>query len=151
MTNVNIRFEEELKLWKWLEDKLLGESCNATKIDNFEDLKKAVKNALFDEVENLVDKTGQKTPPVNPEIVAKARKVIEIERAALDTDALIVPCKGGLLMKINDKLPVVRQRFACAHEIAHTYFFCPRKKTHLVSHIVDQHPGIGWRKACVTN
>ncbi|MHC1600041.1 MAG: hypothetical protein ACXQS5_04380 [Candidatus Methanospirareceae archaeon] len=49
-----------------------------------------VKNALFDEVENLVDKTGQKIPPVNPEIVAKERKVIEIERVALDTDALIL-------------------------------------------------------------
>jgi len=78
---------------------------------------------LFDDVENLVEKTGQKTPPVKPEKVAKERKVIEIERATLDTDALIVPCKGGFLMKINDKLPVVMQRFACAHEIAHTYFF----------------------------
>ncbi len=123
MTNRDTRFEEESKLWKWLGDKLIGKAFNAIKIDNVEDLKKVVKNALFDDVENLVEKTGQKTPPVNPEIVAKERKVIEIERAALDTDALIVPCKGGFLMKINEKLPVVRQRFACAHEIAHTYFF----------------------------
>ncbi len=119
----NQRFEEELKLWKWLGDKLLGKAFNAIRIADFEDLKKVVKNALFDDVEHLLDKTGQKTPPVNPEIVAKERKVIEIEKAALDTDALIVPCRGGFLMKINEKLPVVRQRFACAHEIAHTYFF----------------------------
>jgi len=121
MTNRNARFEEELKLWKWLGDKVLGKAYK--RIADFEDLKEVVKKALFDEVENLVDKTGQKTPPVNPEIVAKERKIIEIERAALDTDALIVPCKGGFLMKINGMLPVVRQRFACAHEIAHTYFF----------------------------
>ena len=61
-----------------------------------------MKKALFDDAENLVAKTGQDTPPsppINPEIVAQERKVIEIERAALDTDALIVPCKGGFLMK----------------------------------------------------
>ena len=119
----NNRLEEELKLWKWLGDKLLGEAFNAAEIADFEDLKRTVKKALFDDAENLVAKTGQNTPPINPEIVAQERKVIEIERAALDTDALIVPCKGGFLMKINNKLPVVRQRFACAHEIAHTYFF----------------------------
>jgi Zn-dependent peptidase ImmA (M78 family) len=112
-----------------------------------------VKNALFDDVENLVEKTGQKTPPVKPEIVAKERKVIEIETAALDTDALIVPCRGGFLMKINEKLPVVRQRFACAHEIAHTYFFDLEKDPPCKpykSHTRGQPRGIGWRRACVT-
>lgn len=67
MTNRNDRLEEELKLWKWLGDKLLGKASNAIRTADFEDLKKVVKNALFDDVE--------------------------------------------------------KQRFACAHEIAHTYFF----------------------------
>ncbi len=121
--NTGARFEEEMKLWKWLGNELLGNAFNTTAITDFEELKKAVKRALFADAERLVDVTGQNTPPVNPEIVAKARKVIEIESAAIDTDALIVPCRGGFLMKINEKLPLVRQRFACAHEIAHTYFF----------------------------
>lgn len=120
-----IRLEEEVKLWKWLGAKLLDGGCQTatTAIDDFEGFKKVVRNALFDEVEQLVESTGQKIPPVNPELVAKERKVVGIERDPLDTDALIVPCRGGFLMKINEKLPVVRKRFACAHEIAHTYFF----------------------------
>ena len=114
------RYEEEKELWMWLGKQLLGE---APTINGFEDFKSDVKMALFDDVEHIVAKAGQKVPPVNPEIVAKERKVIEIERVVLDTDALILPCRDGFQMKLNKKLPLVRQRFACAHEIGHTYFF----------------------------
>jgi Zn-dependent peptidase ImmA (M78 family) len=122
MTQRSMEVEEELKLWKWLGDNLLGHRTTITS-DDREQVKRVVKRALFDEVEHLVEKTGQKEPPVNLELLRKERRVIEIERASLDTDALIVPCRGGFLMKINDKLPVVRRRFAYAHELAHTYFF----------------------------
>lgn len=117
---VDKRFEEELKLWTWLGEQLLGETVG---MDHFDGFKARVKAALWNSAESLVAQTGQKTPPVNPDLVARERNVILIEKSPLDTDALIVPCKGGFLMKINAKLPLVRQRFACAHEIAHTYFF----------------------------
>jgi Zn-dependent peptidase ImmA (M78 family) len=118
-----VRSDEELKLWRWLEDNYSSEPHGM----GIEDLKRAVKKALFTDAEKLVEKTGQTIPPIIPEIVARERKVIEIERALLDTDALIVPCKGGFLMKIDERLPAVRKRFACAHEIGHTYFFDIRK------------------------
>ncbi len=117
--SVNTGYEEERKLWLWLGEHLIDKRDTA----RFEDYKSAVRSALFNEAERLVAKAGQKVPPVNPEIVAKERKVIEIERVPLETDALIVPCRNGFMMKINNKLPLVRQRFACAHEIGHTYFF----------------------------
>jgi len=120
--NSSSRYEEEMELWMWLGKQFLGESLA---ISGFEDFKSAVKRSLFDDVEHIVAKAGQKVPPVNPEIVAKERKVIEIERVALDmdTDAMIVPCRDGFQLKLNKKLPLVRQRFACAHQIGHTYFF----------------------------
>jgi len=121
MGDHNSKFEEELKLWTWLGHNLRGEACES--LNNYEALKNHVKRALFADIELLVEQTGQYQPPINPEIVAAQRKIIAIEKAPLDTDALIVPCKGGFLMKINNTLPIVRQRFACAHETAHTYFF----------------------------
>lgn len=81
-----------------------------------------VKKNLFNNVEKLVSKLQNK-PPINPENLAKERKVIKIEKEDIDTDGMLIPIKGGFIMKINNRLPLVRQRFACAHEIAHTYFF----------------------------
>ena len=80
------------------------------------------KKNLFNNVERLVLKFQNK-PPINPEILAKERKVIKIEKLDMETDGMLIPCKGGFIMKINNGLPLVRQRFACAHEIGHTYFF----------------------------
>ncbi len=119
------RYEAERKLWLWLGEHLSAHRISRRELDiaEFEGYRNAVKRALFAEVEQLVSKAGQKVPPVNPEIVAKERKVVEIEREPMETDALIVPCRGGFTMKINNKLPLVRQRFACAHEIGHTYFY----------------------------
>lgn len=81
------------------------------------------KNGLLREVQALLDQTGQKHPPFNPELLAPYRKVIEIRRQKLMVPGILTPVKKGFIISLNSDDSVRRQRSTCAHEIAHTFFY----------------------------
>ncbi len=106
---------------KWLYHSLIGE----VKPDNPELLKKKVIEELSVEIAGLLSESKQNTPPFKPELLARVRKVKQIvsfnSREALD--GLLVPVEGGFVIKLNSNAPPTRYRFACAHEIGHTFFY----------------------------
>lgn len=105
--------------WEWLGRSMLGGLLDLPE----EVFKKEVKECLFAEVRGLLKATGQTTPPYNPERIAKLRKIKQILKARLHHSGLLLPVENGFVMKLNNAVPIVRQRFACAHEIGHTFFF----------------------------
>lgn len=123
----NFKIEGEIDLtrkidpaWMWLGSNLNIAPCNSFEAASF---KKDIKDALFAEVRALLKDTHQTAPPYNPDIVAELRKVKQILRVRLHHSGLLLPVENGFIMKLSDTIPTARQRFACAHEIGHTFFF----------------------------
>lgn len=85
--------------------------------------KKEVKERLFAEVRGLLKATGQTTPPYDPERIAELRKIKQILKVRIHHSGVLLPVENGFIIKLNNAVPIVRQRFACAHEIGHTFFF----------------------------
>lgn len=104
----------------WARDKYLGPGAyHASR----ELVKKELRKALFSIVDNLLEETNQKMP-FKPELLAPKRRVKNIVEAELSkVNALLIPEIGGFLMKIKSNLHPFQKRFACAHEIGHTFFF----------------------------
>ncbi len=111
---------EKLDLWVRLYQELLNyEPVLHRESYNFKEQAKAT---LFASVHRLLMETGQYKPPFDPEPIAKIRKA-KILKLPLDNDGMLIPTKEGFTMKINNSMPLVRQRFTCAHEIGHTFLF----------------------------
>jgi Zn-dependent peptidase ImmA (M78 family) len=107
-------------LWVWLGKELLNyEPILSSDPHNF---KENVQTALLENARSLVKETGQTEPPFDPEPVAKIRKA-NIVKLPLEHHGMLIPTKGGFTMKINNSMPLVRQRVACAHEIGHTFMY----------------------------
>lgn len=77
---------------------------------------------LFQQARELLAKSGQLEPPFDP-LKAIPPSVKKIEIAEISRDGMLIPTEQGFIIKLNSKRPLVRQRFACAHEIGHTFFF----------------------------
>jgi hypothetical protein len=77
---------------------------------------------LFKQAKTLLLKSGQSKPPFDPR-KALPPSVIRIEVVPLSRDGLLIPVYGGFIIKLNSRKHSVRQRFVCAHEIAHTFFY----------------------------
>jgi Zn-dependent peptidase ImmA (M78 family) len=106
--------------WIWLGKELLNsEMVSCSDPYNF---KECVKTAMFANAISLLKETGQTNPPYDPERIAEIRKAT-ILKLPLEYDGMLIPTKEGFTMKINSDMPLVRQRFVCAHEIGHTFFF----------------------------
>jgi Zn-dependent peptidase ImmA (M78 family) len=106
--------------WVWLGKELLNsESVSYSDPNTF---KECVKSALFANTIRLLKETGQSNPPYHPERIAEIRKA-KILKLPLEYDGMLIPTKDGFTMKINSDMPLVHQRFVCAHEIGHTFFF----------------------------
>jgi hypothetical protein len=77
---------------------------------------------LLSQAGKLLRANGQLHPPYDPR-KALPTSVKEIEVTALSRDGMLLPVQGGFIMKLNSQRPPVRQRFTCAHEIGHTFFY----------------------------
>jgi len=80
------------------------------------------KEFLFQQAAKLLSESGQAKPPFDPKkAIPSSVKRIEITR--LSRDGMLIPIEGGFILKLNSQRPLVRQNFACAHEIGHTFFY----------------------------
>ncbi|MBA7625136.1 hypothetical protein ES703_32560 [subsurface metagenome] len=77
---------------------------------------------LLQQARELLVKSGQLEPPFEPQ-KALPPSVKGVEKAKISRDGMLVPVEQGFIIKLNSQRPKVRQRFACAHEIGHTFFF----------------------------
>lgn len=77
---------------------------------------------LLSQAGKLLRAAVQLKPPYDPK-KALPPSIKGIEVTALSRDGMLVPVQGGFIMKLNSQRPLVRQRFACAHEIGHTFFY----------------------------
>lgn len=77
---------------------------------------------LIRQAQDLLVKSGQFRPPFNSR-KAIPSTVKRIEIVQISRDGMLIPVEGGFIIKLNADKPKVRQNFACAHEIGHTFFF----------------------------
>jgi Zn-dependent peptidase ImmA (M78 family) len=80
------------------------------------------KDYLFSQAKTLLLKSGQVKPPFDPR-KALPTSVLRIETVPLSRGGLLIPVDGGFVIKLNSRSHLVRQKFVCAHEIAHTFFY----------------------------
>jgi hypothetical protein len=80
------------------------------------------KDYLIGQASSLLIKSGQVRPPYDPG-KAVPPSVKRIDMAILSRDGMLIPVDGGFIIRLNSQRPLVRQRFACAHEIGHTFFY----------------------------
>jgi Zn-dependent peptidase ImmA (M78 family) len=80
------------------------------------------KEFMLGQAGRLLAESGQLRPPFDPKrAIPPSVRRIEITR--LSRDGMLVPVEGGFIIKLNSEKPLVRQNFACAHEIGHTFFY----------------------------
>lgn len=80
------------------------------------------KEFLLQQAAKLLSESGQGKPPFDPKkAIPSSVKRVEITR--LSRDGMLIPVEGGFILKLNSQRPLVRQNFACAHEIGHTFFY----------------------------
>jgi len=80
------------------------------------------KEFLLQQAIKLLNESGQRKPPFDPQkAIPLSVKRVEITR--LSRDGMLIPVEGGFILKLNSERPMVRQNFACAHEIGHTFFY----------------------------
>lgn len=72
--------------------------------------------------EDLVARFHTPIPPIDVEWLAVKVGIKEIHRANISADGIMLPTQDGFILTINENNNPTRQRFTCAHEIAHTYF-----------------------------
>lgn len=117
---------------EWLIKNWLGESYKLFSIEeSIKSAKEKVNNYIYEQL----NKTGQTSPPFNPELLFGIRKIISKQEQSLPDNfsGILQPTKGGFFVKVNSKLYSKRKRFTIAHEIGHTFFFdvssdIPKKK-----------------------
>jgi len=103
----------------WARDKYLGPEV----FHSGEQIKIELRKTLFSIVDDLLNETNQRIP-FQPESLAPKRRIKEIVETELrKVNALLIPEVGGFLMKIRSDIHHFQKRFACAHEIGHTFFF----------------------------
>ncbi len=89
----------------------------------------ALRNSEFNSeyLGHLIDELGirdllNENIPVNIGRVAKALGAESVRQANLSVAGLLIPTEKSFRVLINKNLSPVRQRFSCAHEIAHAIF-----------------------------
>jgi len=80
------------------------------------------KEYLLSQAATLLLKSNQVKPPYDPRKTLPS-SVLRIETIPLSRDGMLIPINGGFIIKLNSQKHPIRQRFVCAHEIAHTFFY----------------------------
>ncbi len=84
---------------------------------------RSIAEYFVDSARTLLNDAGVRTVPVDPFRLAPFRRITQVVRKPAKRDGILVPNKCGFVVAINDLAPIVRQRFAMAHEIGHTFLF----------------------------
>ena len=79
----------------------------------------AIKDWNGQQVELLLANYGLLKEPVDIERLARCTGISKIIRQELNVDAMLVPVQGEHFILLNESHSITRQRFSCAHEIAH--------------------------------
>ena len=89
----------------------------------------ALTNAEIDSeyLARLIDGLGirdllNENVPVNIEMVAKALGAESVRKANISVAGMLIPTERSFRISVNKNISQVRQRFSCAHEIAHVIF-----------------------------
>lgn len=61
--------------------------------------------------------------PVDPFKLAPLRRIQEVIREPSNRDGMLIPRRGGFVVRINSNASLSRQRYAMAHELAHTFLY----------------------------
>jgi Zn-dependent peptidase ImmA (M78 family) len=85
-------------------------------------LEEEEKDQIICWAEELVKTLNAKMPPVNVEELAIKVGIKEIRKANISVDGILLPARDGFVLTLNENQHPTRQRFTCAHEIAHTFF-----------------------------
>jgi Zn-dependent peptidase ImmA (M78 family) len=104
---------------QWAKEKYLAKDifCNSRTFAMNE-----IRRALLSIADSLVRRAKQEIP-FQPDAIAPFRRVKEIVETELSIDAMLIPEIGGFVIKIKRSLHPFKKRFACAHELGHTFFF----------------------------
>jgi len=81
-----------------------------------------VEEAIVAWAEELVEKCHPKIAPIDVEKLAMGVGIKEIHKENISADGILSPIQGGFILTLNRNQCLERQRFTCAHEIAHTFF-----------------------------
>ncbi|MFH1639382.1 MAG: ImmA/IrrE family metallo-endopeptidase [Chloroflexota bacterium] len=91
--------------------------------DYFEQARNLIIGRARNLLNRLVEDRGNDEPPFLPEEYAHLVGIKRILREELEkVGAILLRLHDGLVIKVNIKEPAVRQRFSCAHEIAHVLY-----------------------------
>lgn len=127
----------------------------------------ALRDAEFNSeyLDHLIDELGirdllNENIPVNIGSVAKALGAESVRRANLSVAGLLIPTEKSFRVLVNKNLSPERQRFSCAHEIAHAIFdpgltpamrhneqpalnMLERNCENMAAHLLMPHPAFG--------
>ncbi|MBI1805633.1 MAG: ImmA/IrrE family metallo-endopeptidase [Ignavibacteria bacterium] len=107
---------------KWLAKSWLGETY--VYLDR-QSLLSQTKQRISDYICQELQRQQWNGPPFQPENLFKCRRILEKSEKALPSSHLgiLIPVRGGFLMKIRAEVPKLRKRFTIAHEVGHTFFY----------------------------
>ncbi len=107
---------------EWLARSWIGSTY--TLLDR-RDLLPAIRRQITEYLEQKLVLYHSDKPPFYPENLFKDRKIIKKIEDNLSSShsGLLIPVRGGFLIKIRSDEPNTRKRFSIAHEIGHTFFF----------------------------
>ena len=81
-----------------------------------------VEEAIVNWAEELVAKFHPKMAPIDVEKLATEVGIKEIHKEDISADGILSPTQDGFILTLNRNQCPERQRFTCAHEIAHIFF-----------------------------
>jgi Zn-dependent peptidase ImmA (M78 family) len=111
----------------WLAKQFLepNESNIFLSTENPKPIRDEIKKRIFNDVRTLIYKSGQHSPPFNPQKIMKYKVIRKIiwNKNLTHRESMLIPKPDGFYIQANPNHPITRKRFSLAHEIGHTYFF----------------------------
>jgi Zn-dependent peptidase ImmA (M78 family) len=112
---------------KWLAKQVLepSEYCAFLEAKEQDTIRSEIKKRIFNEIRTFISRSGQNSPPIDPQRIMGNRRIKEIvwNRNLKYRESLLLPVDDGFLIQTNPDVFNTRKRFNIAHEIGHTYFF----------------------------
>lgn len=112
---------EQLGLaFKWLGKKYFGTYFEDASIPR---IKEEIRIRLFEDVNDVLRAASQTNFPIDVKAIAAIRNADVQFTELTSCKSLLLPKKGGFVIKVDKLLPIFKMRVAIAHEIGHTFFY----------------------------